>query len=125
MSSQVQISGDRFAINGKSHPIASLRQVEVGRAENLARSAFIFITCCLCPIAAMVTGRLIMDIPTCLAVTITLGVMPFVGIIVSVLWKKPWGVIGEFPIRYHTLHRTRDRAEADAIAQQLRAVIRH
>ncbi len=125
MSSQVQITGDTFAINGASHPIAALRQVEVGRAENLARSAFIFITCCLAPIAAMVTGRLIMDIPTCLAVTITLGAMPFVGIIGSYLWKKPWGVIAEFPLRYHTLYRTSDRAEADAIVERLRAVIRH
>ena len=124
-SSQVQITGDTFSIaGGRSQPIASLMQVEVGRAENVTRSVVIFVLGCLFPVAGMVAGRQIMDIPLCIAVTGALFAGPFLAIILALVWRKPWGVIGEFPTQYRTLFRTSDRAEADAIADRLRGALR-
>lgn len=124
-SSQVQITGDAASVGGTTVPLSQLRQVEVGRGENLLRSLIIFALCCLAPIAGMVTARQIMDIPLCIAVSAFLFACPFLGIILSALWKKPWAVIAELPTRYETLARTRDRAEAEAIVERLRGAIRH
>jgi hypothetical protein len=124
-SSQVQITGDSFSIGGgRSQPIASLRQVEVARAENALRSGILFVLGCLAPIAGMVTGRQIMEQPLCTIVTAALFAGPFLAIILAVLWRKPWGVIAEYPTQYRTLYRTGDRAEAEAIVERLRGALR-
>ena len=122
---KVAIVGDRFEINGRGMPLNELLNVEVGQGEIFVRSFFIIFACVAAPVLAMVFFTVIKQSEPRMTLGLAAAVMPFFGILVSVLWKKPWAVIGEFPTQYRVLYQTRDRNEAESLVSTLRGAIRH
>jgi len=64
-----------------------------------------------------------LDGPTMWAAGLLTAAAPFLGMLATFAWKKPWGVVVEEQTRYRTIHLTSDRAEAEQIAGQIRAAL--
>lgn len=122
-SDKIAISNGIITIDGFAAPLASIMGVETGEGGHIARSAFILLTCLVCPIASMFLATLIQEQPLRLILTVATAAGPFVGIIVSQLWKKPWAVIAEFPTQYRCIYSSNDKAEVEAITATIRKAL--
>src|SRR5688500_4024818 len=89
----VQVSGEALTVAGHTLPLDQALQVETSHAESRLRNAFFCVTACLGPIAAMIIFTAV-EAP---ALRWGLGLLaaagPFIAILASFAWKKPWGVI--------------------------------
>ena len=109
-------------IQGRTLALAQILGVEAKPAESWVRNGFFLITGLLCPILAVIVFT-VLDGSAMWAAGILCALAPFIGLLVALVWKKPWGVVVEEQARYRTIHMTGDKAEAERLAGQIRAAL--
>ncbi len=124
-SNKVAISNGIITIDGFAAPLASIMGVETGEGGHVARSAFILLTCLVCPIASMVLFTVIHEQPLRMILGLATAAGPIIGIVISQLWKKPWAVIAEFPTQYRCIYSSGDKSEVEAITSTIRKALPH
>lgn len=108
-------------IQGRSLSLANVLGAEAKPAEHPLRNGFFLITGLLCPILAMILFTQL-EGPTMWAAGLATAVAPFLGLAISLVWKKPWGVVVEMSDRYRTVAFT-SQAEAERLAAMIRAAL--
>ena len=108
-------------IQGRSLPLAHVLGAEAKLAEHPLRNGFFLFTGLICPILAMILFTQL-EGPTMWAAGLPAAVAPFLGMAVSLVWKKPWGVVVEMTDRYRTIAFT-SQAEAERLAGTIRAAL--
>lgn len=109
-------------IHGLSLRKDEVLQAEAKHIESWTRNGVFLVTGMCFPIAAMVVF-------TCLegslmwGLGLPLAAGPFLACALGVLWAKPWGVVVETPTRYRTVCQTATQADAEKIANEIRAAI--
>jgi len=109
-------------VKGRPLALAQVLGVEAKPAESWTRNGFFLITGMICPILSMIFFTVLSG-PTMWAAGLLTAAAPFLGMLVTFVWKKPWGVVVEEQARYRTIYMTADRAEAEQIAGQIRAAL--
>jgi len=124
MTTNVAASATRqgsIQIQGRSLPLANVLGAEAKLAEHPIRNGFFLITGMICPILAMILFT-VLEGSTMWAVGLLMAAMPFIGMAVSLVWKKPWGVVVEMTDRYRTVLFT-SKDEAERIAGDIRKAL--
>lgn len=109
-------------VKGRQLALGPILGVEAKLAESWTRNAFFLFTGLVCPILSIILFT-VLDGPVMWAAGLATAVAPFVGLLATFVWKKPWGVVVEEQTRYRTIHLTGDRAEAEQIAGQIRTAL--
>jgi hypothetical protein len=109
-------------VKGRTLALGSILGVEIKPAESWARNGFFLVTGLLCPVLSMIIFT-VLDGPVMWAAGLITAAAPFIGLLATFAWKKPWGVVIEEPSRYRTIHLTGDRADAEQVAGQIRAAL--
>jgi len=122
--SNVTVSAGSLTLGSQSLPLDQVLGVETKPTASLLFNAWYFITGCFGPIAAMVIFTVMQHQP---AQMWTLGLLtaagPFIAIVTALLIRKPWGVVIETPTAYRCVFASGDKAQADAITEQIRKAI--
>ena len=122
MSSTAAPATGIIEVQGVALDRARILGVETKPAESWARNGFFFVVACLGPIAAMIVFT-VMDGPVMWALGLATAAGPFIALAVAAVWKKPWGVVIEEPEAYRCIYMTGDKADADAVAAQVRSAL--
>ncbi len=109
-------------VKGVTLDRARVLGVETKAAESWARNGFFFFCGCLGPIAAMVIFACLHG-PTMWGLGLLAAAGPFIALVTALVWKKPWGVLVEEREAYRCIYKTGDKADADAVAAQVRAAL--
>ena len=124
-TSNVAVVGDVLNVNGSSLPLSSVLGVETGEAENPARTALLLFTGLFGPILSMIVFTVCQVPAARFGLGLLFAALPFVGLVVALAWKRPWGVIVELPTTYRCLYQTADKAAADAVTATIRGALKH
>src|SRR3954471_12467538 len=89
-------------VQGRTLPLANVLGAEAKLAEHPARNGFFLFTGLACPILAMIIFS-ILNGPTMWIAGLLAAAGPFIGLALSLVWKKPWGVVVEMHDRYRTI----------------------
>jgi len=109
-------------VQGLNLPLANVLGAEAKLAEHPARNGFFLFTGMICPILAMVLFT-ILEGPAMWTLGLLAAAAPFIGMAISLVWKKPWGVVVEMQDRYRTVLFTSSRDEAERIAGDIRKAL--
>jgi len=109
-------------VQGVSLRRAEVLQAEAMQVESLARNGFFLLTGLGFPIIAMVIFTNLEGAAMWGAGLVT-AAGPFIAILTGLVWKKPWGVVVETPARYRTVYQAPTRADAERVADEIRAAI--
>lgn len=108
-------------VQGRSLPLANVLGAEAKLAEHPARNIFFLFTGMICPILSMILFT-ILEGPTMWAAGLATAAAPFIGMALTFVWKKPWGVVVEMTDRYRTVAFT-TKDEAERIAGDIRKAL--
>jgi len=109
-------------VQGVSLRRAEVLQAEAMQVESLARNGFFLLTGLCFPILAMVLFT-ILEGPVMWGAGLFTAAGPFIAVLTALAWKKPWGVVVETPARYRTVYQAPTRADAERVADEIRAAI--
>ena len=127
MAHTVDITENALVVNGVSTPLNQVLVAGAQTLEALPRTAFILVTCLFAPIVGMIVAT-VLDGPGMDAIRWGLGYgllfgAPIAGGLISVAWKKPWGVTVEIADRGYKALYTNSKDDAEALAARINDAI--
>ena len=111
-----------ISVKGHQLALAQVLGVEAKLAESWTRNAFFLVTGLACPILSMILFT-VLNGPVMWAAGLATAAAPFIGLLATFAWKRPWGVVVEEQTRYRTIYLTGSQAEAEQIAGEIRTAL--